>query len=204
MFIKLKYYCLLSALIILAGKGRAQMDTLKQYNEAVKYLSQNTKKIRQEWRAILTKYEKKAYKKSNGKDFKYLLSEQICFYDLIAFSKEAADQKNGIDVPSQLFDDNSFIVPADYDKMYGFTSYRLKLVDCPLCHDENLSSVKKETMVINFSRPVNNYMIAVLSPFQERLRRCNIRMQGRVLLMLFVYNRDATLQDVHFTYEQFE
>lgn len=180
----------------------AQVDSSKTISAALSYLTSNKKKIKKEWYKILSPGEKKLYRQKN-RNVAFYISKNVCYYDMIAFSRLAADSANGIHVPSELFDEFGNIVPSKYSNLYNFNSYSSEIIRCPICRD-SIENQTGNAFSINFSKPVNNYLIAVMSTLKEKLQNCNAKMQGKVLLILFLYDNNSNLKKVYFSWDRFE
>ena len=190
-------YLLILIIICFVNPSYCQIDTASRFKKAVAYLSENHEKIEKEWRKILQKKEKKHFFKTYKDSLIFRISKNICYHDLIAFSEITKNPENDIHIPINMYFER-VILPVEYAKAYAFHLYKSDYLQCETCYDSD-SLLPDKFLKVNFSKPIDNYLLAAISNADNKYTGCNSK--GKVLLLLFVYDKSGNIKTTFFSWE---
>ena len=187
---------LVALLVFFFEKALAQSsgDTLTRYDKSIKYLTEHNSELKNKWLSLFSGSNKRDYKKKIGKEFKYKISSIICFLPILIFK----DEINNLDsiTGHQILEVKE---PSIYLTRFGFNSFTSNyLLDKRFT--DTITSVEEGMFIISLSKPINNYLIAEISGHVARLKRCDVKIMGRTMWMLFIFSKEEQLIRVYYSY----
>ena len=159
----------------------AQDSIDSKYLHALLYLKTNedvNKKIKWTFKKSL-----KLKKKEKFVDFH--IQKEIRFMNINQFESELKKKDYGIKEDKELLDDFKL-----YTEHYDFANYEEDRLG-------ELISSPDSDLVLVFSKPTNNYLIAIM--LDSRVTRDGKSLLGRSIMFLFVYDEHGLVKDVAFS-----
>lgn len=183
-------------IIVFSNNAVAQVtpDTMRRYVSAAKYLRTNENELNEKWMGLFKGGEKKLYKSRIGKEFKYKISPMICFLPILIF-KDEVGKLDSITHHSRV----EIEEPSVYNGRYLFNSFISEYLFENKLADTN-EVVLPNTFIVNFSKPINNYLIAEITMNPKRLNQCDVKVLGRTMWMIFIFLADESLNKVYYSY----
>lgn len=154
-------------------------DTTKMYREAIEFIDKKRDTLKQFWANELT------YKKDKNKflkqDFNFCLSKFICFKSPVQFPKYFQDISE---------------ISIDTNRVASFEPYESDLIKSSKFYD-TIPKSSGSVFVVNFSKPVNNFLLGEISLSQIKLLRCSNKFQAETIRLIFIYDETQNLLRVH-------
>jgi hypothetical protein len=191
-----KSIILLCVSVIFWSSLFAQIDTSERFMKAAEYLRSNKEELKTEWLKLFSGSAKRLYKKRIGKQFEFRISPRMYWSPILVF-KDEVEHLDTLTKLSKL----EISEPQVYSRRYGFepfnSTYLINMVNADTSKYDSLIPHK---FSVYFSKPVNNFLLAAVDGWDERIATPNSKRYGRSMFILFIFRKDESLEKVFYSY----
>jgi len=185
----------ISILLSLKGVSQDQFDSLSMYKTAIDYVKNNRTELNTQWWSLFKKRQKKNNQIYGKVKMNFVISPRLCFRPILIFRDNISKLDSITHHTTEEINNHSL-----YESKYWFDSFVSDYIDSNVSPHDKCLKDSSNTLIITFSKPVNNYLIAEVCAEKERFDKCYVRIWGRSLWIIFIFSSKNLLKKVYFSY----